>query len=124
MRRILVVDDSLLIREVARISLERDGDFVVQTAESGAEGVDAALAERPDAILLDVVMPDMDGPATLNALRARQETREIPVVLVTARNEREDRRAYDELEVAGVIDKPFEPAALAREVRDALGWNP
>lgn len=117
-----MVDDSLLIREVARTFLERDGDFVVHTAQSGAEGVDAALSERPDAILLDVVMPEMDGPATLAALRARPETREIPVVFVTGRDQDEDRRAFGELGVAGVIAKPFEPGALAGQVRDALGW--
>jgi len=123
MRRVLVVDDSVLIREIARIALEGDGDFVVQTAESGAEGVDAALAERPDAILLDVVMPGMDGPATLGALRARQETREIPVVLVTGRDQDEDQRAFADLGVAGVIGKPFDAGALAGHVRDVLGWR-
>ena len=124
MRRVLVVDDSLLIREVARISLESDGGFVVETAVSGADGVSSALAERPDAILLDVVMPEMDGPATLAALRARQETREIPVVLVTGRDGDADRRAFADLGVAGVIAKPFEAGALAGQVRDALGWGP
>jgi CheY-like chemotaxis protein len=124
MRRVLVVDDSLLIREVARISLESDGDFVVQTAESGAEGVDAALAEPPDAILLDVVMPEMDGPATVEALRACDETREIPVVLVTGRDQEEDRRAFAGLGVEGVISKPFDAGALADQVRDVLGWGP
>ena len=123
MRRVLVVDDSLLIREVARISLEGSGDFAVQTAESGAQGLAAAIADRPDAILLDVVMPEMDGPATVQALRAHGETREIPVVLVTGRDQDEDRRAFAELGVAGVISKPFEAAALAGQVRDVLGWG-
>jgi CheY-like chemotaxis protein len=124
MKRVLVVDDSLLIREVARLSLESAGDFVVTTAESGAQAVEAALAERPDAILLDVVMPDLDGPATVAALRARDETRAIPVVLVTGRDQEEDRRAFAELGVAGVIAKPFDAGALAGQVRDVLGWRP
>ena len=123
MRRVLVVDDSLLIREVARMSLESDGGFVVATAESGAQGLAAAVADRPDAILLDVVMPEMDGPATVRALRARGETRGIPVVLVTGRDQEEDRRAFTELGVAGVISKPFDAAALAAQVRDVLGWG-
>lgn len=124
MRRVLVVDDSLLIREVARVSLESAGDFVVATADSGAQAVEAALAERPDAILLDVVMPEMDGPATVEALRARDETRKIPVVLVTGRDQEEDHRAFSELGVAGVIAKPFDAGALAGQVRDVLGWGP
>jgi CheY-like chemotaxis protein len=123
MRRVLVVDDSLLIREVARMSLESDGGFVVATAESGAQGLAAAVADRPDAILLDVVMPEMDGPATVQALRAHGETRGIPVVLVTGRDQEEDRRAFTELGVAGVISKPFDAAALAAQVRDVLGWG-
>jgi CheY-like chemotaxis protein len=124
MKRVLVVDDSLLIREVARVSLESAGDFVVATAESGAQAVEAALAERPDAILLDVVMPEMDGPATVEALRARDETRKIPVVLVTGRDQEEDHRAFAELGVEGVIAKPFDAGALAGQVRDLLGWGP
>jgi len=123
MRRLLVVDDSALIREVARISLESDGGFAVATAESGAQGLAAAVADRPDAILLDVVMPEMDGPETVRALRAHQETRGIPVVLVTGRDEEADRRAFAELGVAGVISKPFEAAALADQLRDLLGWG-
>lgn len=118
-----MVDDSLLIREVARIALESDGDFLVQTVECGADGVGAALAQRPDVILLDVVMPEMDGPATVSALRAHRETREIPVVLVTGRNRAEDRRAFTELGVAGVIEKPFDAGRLASQVRDVLGWG-
>ena len=123
MKRVLVVDDSLLIREVARLSLESAGDFVVATAESGAQAVEAALEERPDAILLDVVMPEMDGPATVEALRARDETRKIPVVLVTGRDQEEDYRAFAELGVEGVIAKPFDAGALAGQVRDVLGWE-
>ena len=122
MRRLLVVDDSLLVREVARISLETDGGFAVQTAGSGPEGVGVALGERPDAILLDVVMPGMDGPATFEALKSRPETREIPVVLVTARDGDDDLRAFAQLGVAGVIGKPFDPGTLALQVRDLLGW--
>lgn len=123
MRRLLVVDDSLLIREVARLALESDGGFFVHTAESGAEALDAAVADRPDAILLDVMMPEMDGPATLEALRARDETRGIPVLLVTGRDEDEDRRAFADLAVAGVISKPFDARALPGLVRDILGWG-
>lgn len=124
MRRILVVDDSLLVREAARIWLESDGGFVVQTVASGAAGIEAARAQPPDAILLDVVMPDMDGPQTVHALREHAMTREIPVVLVTGRDGDQDRLAFAELGVAGVIGKPFDGSALAGQVRGVLGWGP
>lgn len=122
-RRILVIDDSALIREVARVCLQRRDDLVVQTASTGVEGVAAALARPPDAILLDVVMPDMDGPAALQALRAHDRTRAIPVVLVTGRDSAADRRAFSALGVVGVIAKPFDAATLAGQVRDMLGWQ-
>ena len=122
-KRVLVVDDSLLIREVARVALEGAGGFVVFTADSGAEGLAAATADPPDVILLDVVMPDMDGPATLRALRESEETRAVPVVLVTARDEAADGRGFAELDVAGVIPKPFDAGALAAQVRGLMGWE-
>ena len=121
--RVLIVDDSLLIREVARAGLEMAGGFSVSTAESGRQGVAAAVADPPDVILLDVVMPDMDGPATVQALREREETRNVPVVLVTGRDQDEDRRAFAALGVAGVITKPFDTGTLAVEVRQLMGWG-
>ena len=80
-RRILLVDDDDHIREVAQLSLEMTASWEVLTAGSGSEGLAKAAAEQPDAILLDMMMPDMDGSTTFQGLRADQRTRRIPVVL-------------------------------------------
>lgn len=123
MRRILVVDDSPLIREVARVGLETVGGFEVTTVESGSEALTRAATEPPDAILLDVVMPDMDGPATLAGLRSRDDTRDVPVILVTGKDEPADRQRFDDLAVAGVIPKPFDVATLSARVSEILEWE-
>jgi two-component system, OmpR family, alkaline phosphatase synthesis response regulator PhoP len=118
--RVLIIDDEDDIREVAQASLELMGDWVVITASSGAEGVRTAAAERPDVILLDVMMPGMDGPATLAALRADEATAAIPVVLLTAKAQSSDRSALDRLGAAGVIAKPFDPLGLSDELTAVL----
>src|ERR1051326_1787422 len=93
-RRLLLIDDEDDVREVARLSLELVARWEVVTASSGAEGIERAVVEQPDAILLDVMMPGMDGAATYAHLRSNPATREIPVVLLTAKsfNRAEDRR--------------------------------
>jgi CheY-like chemotaxis protein len=121
-RSVLVVDDSALIRQVAAMSLTGPG-WRVTAVESGEQAIDAAERDRPDAILLDVVMPDLDGPATLERLRAAEPTRDIPVVFLTARAEDDERRELRELGAAGVIAKPFDPAGLAGQVAETLGWS-
>ena len=123
-KQILVVDDSPLIREVARLGLEAGSGWKVLSAESGPEAVARASAERPEAILLDVVMPGMDGPATLRELRAVPATTQIPVILVTARDGSADRARFESLDVAGVITKPFTMQGLAGQVAEILGWAP
>lgn len=114
--RVLVVDDSDLIRQVAQLALGRAGWDVLLAAD-GEEGIALAAAERPDAVLLDVVMEGLDGPATLARLREQEATRDIPVLFLTARAE-----AEIEAGAAGVIGKPFHVATLADQVRAALGW--
>lgn len=121
-RKILLVDDEDDIREVAQMSLEMTAGWEVRTAPSGADALRLAAAERPDAILLDVMMPGMDGPATARALKASPETADIPVILLTAKVQAADRRRFDDLGVAGILAKPFDPMALAEEVRGVLGW--
>jgi CheY-like chemotaxis protein len=81
--RILIIDDEDDIREVAQVALELVGGWTVLSARSGAEGLAMALEEKPDAILLDVMMPDMDGTATFRQLQAHFETEQIPVLLLT-----------------------------------------
>ncbi|HEU0052229.1 MAG TPA: response regulator [Longimicrobium sp.] len=121
-KRILVVDDEDDIREVAQLSLEMIAGWEVIPARSGEEGIRRAAEERPDAILLDVMMPDLDGPATFRRLRDDPATASIPVLLLTARAQAGDRERLEGLGVAGVLAKPFDPMELARQVSDALGW--
>jgi DNA-binding response OmpR family regulator len=122
MHTMLVIDDSALIRRVVEMALGGEAGWRVHTAESGAAGIELATRERPDAILLDVEMPDLDGPATLGALRARDATRQVPVVFLTGRSGEDERHALVQLGAAGVICKPFEPTGLAAQVSGALGW--
>lgn len=102
------------------VSLQFDDYFSVITAESGIEGIAVARAERPQAILLDWMMPDMDGAATLIALRDDANTRDIPVVFLTGKAHGEDPATFVALGAVGAIPKPFNPMTLAREVADLL----
>jgi CheY-like chemotaxis protein len=122
-RRILIVDDEDDIREVAQVSLELVGNYEVLTASCGRDGVACARADVPDAILLDVMMPDMDGPATLAELRADPRTRDIPVVFLTAKTQTAERSRLAQLGAAGILTKPFDPLELANEVASTLGWT-
>lgn len=122
-RKILLVDDEDDIREVAQMSLEMTAGWEVLAAGSGPEALRLAAQERPDAILLDVMMPGMDGPATARELKAAPETSGIPIVLLTAKVQAADRRRFDDLGVAGILSKPFDPMTLADEVAGVLGWN-
>lgn len=124
MKRILLVDDEDDVREVARLSLEMMGGWEVLPASSGEEAVRLAETGRPDAILLDVTMPEMDGPATFRALQANAATRAIPVLLLTAKTRAADLEHFASLGVTGVLSKPFDPLTLAHDVSDALGWEP
>jgi CheY-like chemotaxis protein len=119
---VLIVDDEEDIRELARISLERVGGMSVLVAGSGPDGIEVAARERPDAIVLDAMMPGMDGPATLEQLRANPATAEIPVVFLTGSVQASDREHYVGLGARGLISKPFDPMTLADELRRCLGW--
>jgi CheY-like chemotaxis protein len=119
--RILYVDDEADIRDIAAMSLELDPDFRVRTASSGVEGLAAAAEWKPHLILLDVMMPVMDGPTTLGQLRERPETAEIPVVFITARTQAQEVEGFKALGARGVIAKPFDPMSLAATVRSYLG---
>jgi CheY-like chemotaxis protein len=118
-KHILLIDDEADIREVAGISLEAVGGWRVSTASGGQEGIAKAIAEKPDAILCDVMMPDIDGPTTFARLQENPATTGIPVVLLTARVQLADRLRFGQLGVAGVLSKPFDPMTLSDQV-DAL----
>jgi CheY-like chemotaxis protein len=120
MTRILYVDDEADIREVAQMSLELDPDLEVRTCASGADAIDHAAAWRPELILLDVMMPGMDGPTVFARLREQPETATIPVVFITARTQASEVAAFRELGARGVLAKPFDPMTLAAQVRALL----
>lgn len=121
-RRILVIDDEDGIGEIIRISLMVVAGWDVVTASSGQEGLKKALQETFDAILLDVMMPDLDGPATFQQLQVNPATQCIPVILLTAKASTEDYQELMALGVTGVITKPFAAQVLVDQIREILDW--
>jgi CheY-like chemotaxis protein len=119
--KVLIVDDEDDIRRIARLALGRVGGMDVVEAASGREAVRRAEEERPDAILLDVMMPGLDGPSTLAALRSSPKTSTIPVVFLTAKALPSEIERLRELGARGVLLKPFDPMTLAGQLREALG---
>src|ERR1043165_5375171 len=109
LKRILLIDDEDDIREVAQLAFETAGDFEVDSAQGGREGVAKAHAVRPDVILLDVLMPELDGPHTLAMLRESSDTHDIPVIFLTAKVQTADKRNLLALGARGIIAKPFDP---------------
>jgi CheY-like chemotaxis protein len=122
MKRILVIDNEPYIQEVTQISLETVASWEVLTASSGKEGLVVAEREQPDAILLDVMMPDMDGPTTFKQLQRNPLTCRIPVILLTAKVQDSDRQRYQEMGMTATIAKPFDPLQLASQIAEVLGW--
>ena len=119
-KRILIIDDEQDIREATQLCLEILGEWEVLSASSGKEGLATAAAEQPDAILLDVMMPEMDGLTTFERLQDNPLTQNIPVILLTAKTQPAERRRFTQLHVAGVITKPYDPFTLADEITQAL----
>ena len=122
-RKILIIDDEEDIREVASLSLETVAGWEVIKASSGSQGVARAAEHRPDAILLDVMMPGMDGPDTFRELRRNPATAGIPVLLLTAKVQGSDQRRFAGLGVEAVLFKPFDPLTLSAQISRALGWK-
>jgi CheY-like chemotaxis protein len=122
MHSILIVDDEEDIRAVAALSLETIAGWTVHTATSGVDGIRRAIELKPDAILLDVMMPEMDGPTTFQRLQQDPLTRDIPVLLLTAKVQGADQRRFAGLGVAAVLSKPFDPLTLGAQISTALGW--
>ncbi len=121
--RILIIDDEDDIRMVAAMSLETVAGWDVIEANSGRQGIEKASSEQPDAILLDVMMPEMDGPTTLLKLKAGGNTAHIPVLLLTAKVQGADQRRFAEMGVEAILFKPFDPLTLALQISTALGWK-
>jgi CheY-like chemotaxis protein len=119
--RVLHVDDEPDIREIVEMSLGLDPDLTVRACSSGGDALAAAAAWSPDLILLDVMMPVMDGPTTLTHLRQSPRTADIPVVFMTARAQPRELAHFISLGAEGVIAKPFDPMTLAAAVRNYAG---
>jgi CheY-like chemotaxis protein len=118
--KILCIDDEADIREVAMLALELDLEIEVRSEASGLAGIATATAWRPDAILLDVMMPSMDGPTTLALLRNNESTRRIPVIFITAHAQAIEIEEFTRLGARATITKPFDPMTLAANVRNKI----
>jgi CheY-like chemotaxis protein len=121
-KKILVIDDEINLCTVIQACLENLGGWETLTALSGREGLAIAQTQKLDAILLDVMMPDMDGLTLFQELQNDSATQAIPVILLTAKVQSTDFAQFAKLGVAGVIAKPFDPLTLAEQVAVTLGW--
>ncbi|MGJ3253408.1 MAG: response regulator [Elainellaceae cyanobacterium] len=119
-KRILIIDDEADIREATQICLEVTGEWQVLTASSGNEGLMKAAIEKPDAILLDIMMPGMDGLATFQNLQENPDTQNIPIILLTAKAQSSEQREFSQLKVAAIITKPYDPFSLSNQLSSAL----
>lgn len=115
--RILYVEDEPILQKVTRVTLEKLGGFTVDVAATGLEALDKVESFHPDLILLDVMMPGMDGPATLERLRQTPAARSLPVVFITAKAQPQEIARFQAMDVAGVLTKPFDPSALCADLR-------
>jgi CheY-like chemotaxis protein len=119
--KVLIIDDEPDIRRIAKLGLSRVGKMDVVEASSGAEGLVKAKEEKPDAVLLDVMMPGLDGPSMLVKLREDPATAGIPVVFLTAKAIAAEVDRLKSLGASGVLTKPFDPMTLSRDLLTALG---
>ena len=124
LQRIMLVEDDPDIRTVAGMALELVGGFTLLACASGAEALKAVVEFNAQLVLLDVMMPDMDGPGVIAELHARPETAGIPVIFLTAKAQSEETDKLRRLGAIEVIAKPFDPMTLAAEVKAAwLRWR-
>ncbi len=121
-KRILIVDDDESIQTVVQFGIQMVTDWDVLIASSGLQGIKTAWDKSPDAILLDVMMPDMDGIATFKTLQSDPQTTQIPVIFLTAKAQASERRQFNDLGVSGVITKPFNSLDLPDQIIKILNW--
>ncbi|WP_338872766.1 response regulator [Myxococcus stipitatus] len=117
LRKVMLVDDEEDIRAIGKLSLGRVGKWETVLAASGSEALEKAASEQPDLILLDVMMPGMDGPTTFAKLREQPATAATPIIFMTAKVQKQEVARYLELGALGVIGKPFDPMTLPQEIR-------
>lgn len=121
-KRILFIDDEEDIQILARFCLELEDGWQLITASSGKEGIAIAETEQPDAILLDVMMPELDGLQTLAQLQVNPKTKHIPTIFITAKAQAADRRKFYAAGAKGVINKPFDSLTLSSQIAGFLNW--
>ena len=121
-KRILFIDDEDDIKTLAQFCLEAEAGWSMIGAASGLEGIAIAQKEQPDAILLDAMMPELDGMETLAKLQNHPETKDIPTIFITAKAQASDRRRFYNAGAKGVINKPFDSLTLASQISGFLGW--
>ena len=117
LNRILYIEDEPDIQKIVQICLENIGGYKVSLANDGVEGLQMMLAEKPDLILLDVMMPKIDGPTMLKRIRKISEFNDVPIVFITAKVGHADKASYLTQGVSAIISKPFDPMTLADKVR-------
>lgn len=118
--RVMYVEDDPDIRAIVEIALQDVGGFTARLCESGTEALEAAPIFGPELVLLDVMMPGMDGPETLRALRELPVMAQVPIIFMTARLQRSEIEEYRALGAVGVIPKPFDPMTLADQISEIL----
>jgi len=121
-KSILLIDDEPNLAQVIAVCLESFKGWEVCVVNSGKEGLQIVEALKPDAILLDVMMPDMDGIEVLRNLQNNSAIQDIPVILLTAKVQTSDLEKFAKLDVAGVVAKPFDPLKIADEIAQMLNW--
>jgi len=119
--RLLLIDDESSIREVTKATLEATGNWDVTLADTGELGIALAAEVNPDLILIDLMMPIMDGIATYNALQQQESIKRIPVAFFTAKAHIEERQQFDGMGICAVISKPFEPLTLSADLMKLVG---
>lgn len=122
-RRILLIDDEPGIRQVVQMTFKVTTSWETLVADSCAVGLALAATEQPDAILLDVMMPEMDGITAFQNMQQNPATCQIPTILLTAKAQASEREQFAQLPIAGVITKPFKAHDLVKQVRSLLGWQ-
>ncbi|MGB3292648.1 MAG: response regulator [Phormidesmis sp.] len=122
-KTVLIVDDEDDARAIAVLALQMKTDWTLLQARSGQQALEIAIAQHPDLILLDMMMPEMDGRATLTKLRQTPEIKNLPVILVTAKVQPLAQTGIEPAQVVTVFAKPFRPLALADQIRTALSWE-
>jgi CheY-like chemotaxis protein len=121
-KRLLIIDDEEAIRTVVKFGISLTAGWEVLSASNGRMGIETAERELPDAILLDVMMPEMDGIATFKALQANPITAKIPAIFLTAKAQTAERRQFSDLGVSGTISKPFNSLDLPDRIAKILNW--